>query len=196
MPNRQSSHHSPRKTPSFGQILWGLAGFSSLGFFTLSLSLPVSAVNYQLTPGSGAYRSCLRDLQGNGVSPEISASACAGALRPTDISQCVRRITQKTKISGLDALNSCQQVRRPDELASCVLDINNSQSKNPPNPLAVMDFCRRSLLPRRFSQCVIGMGQQANFTTEQLMNICINTKESPQPAQLNTPPTPPTFPTP
>jgi hypothetical protein len=79
--------------------------------------------------------------------------------------------------SGLDALRNCRQVRRPLELATCVVNIH-SMTKEPAIG-EVLDGCRRSLLPERFANCVVGISNpinapKFNIPPSEAMNACID----------------------
>jgi hypothetical protein len=106
------------------------------------------------------FRGCTGRLLSVDISAEAAASACAEALRPTDLSKCVIEIERQTEIAAADALSSCRQVRRPDELASCVVGINRNQEEGIPS---VLNYCGRSLLPKRFAECVVGLRIEADF---------------------------------
>jgi hypothetical protein len=92
----------------------------SLPATLLSLSLPISPVH---ADSGNQYGVCVRELTNNGVPGEQAGSACAGALIPKELSFCVNQIKQGTQIAGLDAVKACYRVRRPVDLANCVVDI-------------------------------------------------------------------------
>jgi hypothetical protein len=60
------------------------------------------------------------------LTPEKISAACANALHPEELSLCVLSIVKNTNpgILAEDALKSCYRVRRPVELARCVVRIN------------------------------------------------------------------------
>jgi hypothetical protein len=112
------------------------------------------------------------------VSPEVASRACAEALRPEDLSRCVVTISQITPTLTQDVLRACTRVRRPVELARCVFDIsdNNRDSEVP----AVLSYCRRSLLPIRFSECVTGLTREIDFSTARALQSCIAAEDFPR----------------
>jgi hypothetical protein len=55
-----------------------------------------------------------------------------------------------------------------------VVDINEKAQGAPIT--SVLEHCRRSLLPERFSECVIGLSKQLKFSTEQLLDTCIDAR--------------------
>lgn len=148
----------------------GLLGLSfvalTLGFIPLSPA-PAAARN--------DYNRCAAELLDRQLPPETVALACASALRPEELSECVVEIDRNTDILAEDALNRCQQVRRPLELATCVVDISDDSTEGEA-PL-ILDFCRRSLLPAKFSRCVVGLQNQIDLVTSQAMSVCIDTRD-------------------
>ena len=125
-----------------------------------------------------------------------AGSACAQALIPKELSECVSRIKGGTPIVSGDPeeqaskaiaiVDSCFRVRRPIDLANCVVDIqravlNSASDAKPeetieagidysvtttdtqksPSELA-MASCQASLLPGRHSECVIALSRHTN----------------------------------
>lgn len=140
----------------------------------LAITLPSTAATI---PSSyrNQYRGCAGRLLSIGISSEAAASACAAALRPTDLSKCAVEIEQETAIAAEDALATCRQVRRPNELANCVVGISrNSQEEAEQN---VLNYCGRSLLPERFAECVVGLRVEADFAPTDAMETCITASD-------------------
>ncbi len=109
------------------------------------------------------YGICAAGLQSAGVSVQLTAQACAMAIRPKQLSTCVTHINTETGISAEEALVGCVSVRRPEEMATCVVDITFNLSDA--NPLKVLDSCSRSLLPENHAFCVLGMAQPIETKT-------------------------------
>ncbi len=103
------------------------------------------------------YATCAAGLEAAGLSPRLTAQACAMSVRPTQISTCVTRINSETGIAAEEALLGCVSVRRPEQMATCVVDITFNRSDA--NPLNVLDSCSRSLLPVTHAYCVLGLTQ-------------------------------------
>ncbi|MGB3404840.1 MAG: hypothetical protein WBA77_19300 [Microcoleaceae cyanobacterium] len=101
------------------------------------------------------YAMCAAGLQAAGLSAQLTAQACAMAVRPTQISTCVTKINSEAGVSAEEALVGCVSVRRPEQMASCVVDI--TLNRTDANPLTVLDSCSRSLLPQNHSYCVLGL---------------------------------------
>lgn len=138
---------------------------------------PASAITIRFPRNKNPYRACTQELIGAGVTADAAAGACAGALRPRDISKCVVQIHRKTNIAVADSLSSCQRVRRPLELATCVVDINGKSRTQLAAPQLVLEQCRRSLLPQQFSECVVGLSRQLDFPTDRLMATCLDARD-------------------
>lgn len=153
------------------------------------IPLPANAVN--------EYQRCASNLLTAGVAAESASVACAQALHPQELSECVFYIRKHTPVLAPDALAGCVRVRRPMQLAECVIDINrNTQDAI---PTAVLDNCRRSVIPTRFSECVVGLSRQVNLPPSQAMETCNYTynatTQSSGAIAPTTPPTPQSFPT-
>jgi hypothetical protein len=147
-----------------------LSTFSLATAGLLSLALaPVQAASIQ--GRTSDYETCANRLVGAGVSQEDAASACAGALYPTEVASCVVSIDSATTIAANEALTGCRRVRRPLELATCVSQINDLSSAT--EPLSVLDYCRRSLLPTRYSACVVGLSREVSSPVADLLQTCI-----------------------
>lgn len=120
---------------------------------------------------------CIRELTDTGLSTPQAAEGCARAFRPKDLAYCVKRINFYTQINPENLLNNCFQVRRPQELADCVVDIRKKADNVDAN--AVMGYCRRSLLPQRFASCVLGVNSQANTGINESLDLCIKADNLP-----------------
>lgn len=142
----------------------------------LAMTLPSTAA---IVPSSyrNDFRGCAGRLLSIGISSDAAANACAGALRPKDVSRCVLRIHQQTAIAAQDVLSACTQVRRPNDLSRCVIGISsNSRQEAVPG---VLDYCRRSLLPVNFAECVVGLRREIDVAPTQAMESCINASDRP-----------------
>ncbi|MCP2731979.1 hypothetical protein [Limnofasciculus baicalensis] len=133
----------------------------------LALTIPITPAQADVTP----FEICSAELLRVQLSREVAASACAEALSPDDLSLCVLKIKDLTPIPANNAVESCRRVRRPLELASCVVDISD-RIKNAEG-ISVLDYCRRSLLPLRFSECVIGLSTEIDFSPPKALQTCI-----------------------
>ena len=144
----------------------------------LALSLlPLTAV---LIPGSAIaadndYDTCAGNLLGLNIPPETVAERCSKMLHPEDFSSCVVDISRQTDIIPSDALDTCSQVRRPLELATCTVQISDvAPATEGPN---ILENCRRSLLPVRFSDCVLGLNNQTDLAIADSLVACIDAQD-------------------
>jgi hypothetical protein len=146
---------------------------------------------------------CTTQIVNSGVPAKQAGAACSDALIPKELSECVATIQGRTAIAGPDALRGCYQVRRPIDLGNCVVDIissapsatptadkkstgttasqNSATQKTEINPqLAVLDSCRASLLPGRYSQCVTALNRQVSgLTLGGALDACLSAQAFP-----------------
>ncbi|MEA5420653.1 hypothetical protein VB712_15575 [Spirulina sp. CCNP1310] len=134
------------------------------------------------------FQQCAADLIRVGLGVEQTKAACAMALEPTDLSNCVVGIDTLTPVSAQNALYSCFRVRRPVELAQCVVDIHRDVlvpkltegTTLDEVALSTLDHCRRSLLPLRYSACVVGLSGQLTLEPQNAIATCINAEDFPR----------------
>ncbi|MEO0539597.1 MAG: hypothetical protein AAFZ80_01905 [Cyanobacteria bacterium P01_A01_bin.105] len=144
---------------------------------SLALTLPYSALGLAtvaIQPGSTAdddFFNCTADLLDAGIVRDAAAAACAASLQPGTLSNCAVDVADFTGIAVADALVVCERSRRPDEVANCTLDIHDSLLEGP--SLSAHTFCGRSLLPERYSVCVIDLVDAADLTVDESLTRCI-----------------------
>lgn len=164
------------------KLHWRSLITSSFVVTGLVMMLPANAVTTIPASYRNEYRFCAARLLALDIPAAAVSSACSTALNPKRLSTCVYDIGRRTNISATDALTSCRQVRRPNELASCVVGISvNSQEETIPE---VLDYCRRSLLPVRFAECVVGLRQEIDVPPTQAMDSCIDASDRTSPTSL------------
>lgn len=152
------------------------AGLISVASFPVLLLTTAIPQNSALASNFGA---CASSLLESGISSDDAGVACADALEPTVLSACVAKIERETEITGQEALRACYRVRRPEELASCVVDIDNNLDSADVANLA-LDNCRRSLLPERFANCVVGLNRSiSEFSGTEAIATCISAESFP-----------------
>lgn len=134
---------------------------------------------------------CVSELLDREIAQTTALRACAEALKPKDLSLCVLRIGSQTAVTADEALAACFQVRRPLELADCAININNSAlepyiskpeadtSVQQPTALVALTNCRRSLLPKRYAECVIAASRNTNLSPATAMDTCISAEDYP-----------------
>ena len=162
-------------------------------FVTKTMSLTAIALTgiISTTPASAGrlnrFDICAVDLQDRGIGATIAAKACAMAIEPEELSLCVARINEATSVVAVNALSACFQVRRPEELGHCVAKIDREVQGV--NGNLAMEYCRRSLLPERFSECVVGLHRRLSLEPAQAMRTCIEAKDKLEQEELPRPTT-------
>lgn len=213
----------------------------SLPAMFLLLSIPIRPA-----VADEGFDDCISGLIDSGVSAEKAGVACSDALIPKELSECVGDIRGGTPIAADDALTACYRVRRPVDMASCVVEIhdeaiasataaqeNNSENKSAqketkmaqeppaapppatgepsdlptPSPapdgtqedtpeptestpmtepesspsLLALNSCRQSLLPERYSDCVVAVNQNVPGTSPaKAMTTCLSAEDFPR----------------
>jgi hypothetical protein len=154
-----------------------------LSGLVMAFTVPIAPAQAQSTDSDYRarqrdYQICAAQLLEAGVVETVAADACAAALAPRDIGECVSSISSETPIVATDALANCRQVRRPVDLATCVIDISALTE----NALLsdTLDSCRRSLLPRRFSNCVVWLSLETAIDPGAALNACIAAGDRPR----------------
>jgi hypothetical protein len=117
------------------------------------------------------FESCTSSLIEAGIVAAEAAGACGKALHPDDLSSCTVDVLRVAEVDAQQALVACQSDRRPLDLATCVGDIH--QGLEVANSTAVLNNCRRSVLPVRFSDCVVGVATAAELAVADSMTQCL-----------------------
>jgi hypothetical protein len=126
------------------------------------------------------FDACANSLLNSGISQEQAGTACADALEPKELAACVDKIKGETALAAEDALKSCYRVRRPEDLASCVVAID-STTEGSQNAALALDNCRRSLLPARYAECVVGLNDAIpDLGVAKTMETCISAEAFPE----------------
>lgn len=145
--------------------------------YTISLTLFCATIP-SAPAHANTFNTCTRNLLGTGINADAASIACANALSPTDLGFCVQRINQQVAIPPEKILQNCYQVRRPRELVTCVRNIDNRISVTSAD--LIVDNCRKSLLPIRYAQCVVGVSnQETALTPDQALSDCLAAKDFP-----------------
>jgi hypothetical protein len=152
------------------QKTFKLITLASLQTFVLT---GISQISHAASPSD--FDLCIRELTRTGLSSNQAGQACAQAFRPKELAYCVQRINFHTEINPETLLSNCFRVRRPAELADCVVDIRLKADNNV-DPNQIMGYCRRSLLPQRFANCVLSVNSQGNTALSDSLDICIRAK--------------------
>jgi len=164
-----------------------LRALSAITLGTAALTAIVSAVvapaataffyPFDLEPDIVDYEACATDLISEGVDGSTAADVCGRALRPEDLGKCVVGVARES-LAVEEVLTACTRVRRPDELAGCFNDIRGIDTIAA--EANVLDNCRRSLLPTRYANCVIGLRQEIEFSTDEAMTSCLAAGDRPR----------------
>lgn len=131
---------------------------------------------------------CFRQLLRTRISEREAGDACARALEPRELSRCVEDVSHKTPVESRNALQTCFQVRRPLELSTCVVDIYQEQKEIEDVDIdtlvsysnLTLDFCRRSLLPQRYSECVVTLSRMSELSPPEVLETCIDAEAYPE----------------
>ncbi|NBD15627.1 MAG: hypothetical protein GVY04_05600 [Cyanobacteria bacterium] len=151
-----------------------IAAFQAGLFFMVTPSRPLQAAV------GDEFEICAEELQEAGLSPDEASAACADALRPKDLSLCVLSMNQEVGVPAEEGLYNCYRDRRPLELATCVVDINEFLEADDPG--LIVENCRRSILPLRYSDCVIGLtnAEEATIDPVAALEECISADAFPR----------------
>lgn len=152
---------------------FAVAGLVTAGLVTLGL--PGVAID---TLSQEDYELCAASLREAGVADADAAAACARALSPQDVARCVVQAKVGSALTANDFLAACRRVRRPVELATCFTRIRTADTTAAEGE--VLENCRRSLLPERFSNCVVGLRANIQFSTAEALQTCIAAGDRPQ----------------
>ncbi len=159
-----------------------------LGGAVLGVAGLLATLQPSATANVQDYEHCARSLLNAGIEPSVVADFCARDLHPQDLGTCVAVIRERTATLATDALDACSKVRRPLDLANCVVNIDRQAIA--PKKLdevasksalaAALDTCRRSLLPIRHAECVIGLHNRVDLPPLTLMGTCIDASDRPR----------------
>lgn len=164
-------------------------GTLSIACATLLTSVPIvpaqASIDYGIRGRDSEYRarqadylSCADNLLTTGISEQEAAAACAAALAPRHVGNCAIDLYNNTELRPEAIVAGCRQVRRPLELAGCVVDIRTATTDTA--EVDILDRCRRSLLPRRYGNCVVGLAQSTATTGVGALNGCIEAGDRPR----------------
>lgn len=162
----------PTKTPGHSPARGKTIAIKHLVIAALPLVFSVMPLANPAIAAKNKYAQCAGALMKLNLSPQQVAQSCSRSLYPENLASCVVDIAGGTDILAEDALKTCRRVRRPLELATCVVDISNVGTAG--DAPAILDHCRRSLLPASFSQCVLGLVNQTDLGAPAALRYCID----------------------
>jgi hypothetical protein len=118
------------------------------------------------------YFSCVSDMSAlDGIEESAAIAACAAARYPQDLGACVIDVNEFTGLTASSALLVCQRSRRPLEVANCTIDIHTSLLESPSTK--VLENCGQSILPERYSTCVIDIAEATEIGVDEALTQCI-----------------------
>lgn len=176
-PSAVSSHSTAESTSSCAKRSAIASILLATGVFYVGLPTPSAQANFWWI-NTNEYEECAADLVGLDLTEAAIADACASALHPDSLSACVTRISKETAVIPAKALAGCRRDRRPEDMAECVVDID--QNTDGQYGDAALDYCRRSLLPISFSDCVVGLRSEIDVLEPlPAMDVCIAADDRP-----------------
>jgi hypothetical protein len=135
----------------------------------VAAALPVVLVR---PAAANEFESCARALTDAGLEAAVVAAACGQALHPDQVSACVTGVLAAADVTALSALSACSRDRRPKEVATCVSDIHAALPVERSDE--VLEKCHLSILPQRYSACVVGLSQGAGLAVAESLNECLS----------------------
>ncbi len=160
------------KTPGYSPVRGKTIAIKHLVISALPLVFSVMPLANPASAAKNKYEQCAGALMKLNLSPQEVARSCSQSLYPENLASCVVDIAGGTDILAEDALTTCRRVRRPLQLATCVVGI--SKVGTAADAPAILDHCSRSLLPESFSQCVLGLVNQTDLGTTAALRYCID----------------------
>ncbi|MEM6611778.1 MAG: hypothetical protein AAF652_05885 [Cyanobacteria bacterium P01_C01_bin.72] len=146
---------------------------SLISFPVFLLATPSSSVLAR-EAGIGA---CADSLISSGVAELAASSACADAIDPKNLANCVEQIETETSVEGSEALQACYRVRRPAALADCVTTVSDSLELGKSD--LALDSCRSSLLPERYAECALDLADVSEISGEEVLKSCLAAEITP-----------------
>lgn len=141
----------------------------------LATALPLTV---QRPATANEFDTCASTLIDAGIEPSVAAGACGMALHPEEVSSCVEGVVNAADVSALSALSACSRDRRPKEVATCVADIHAALPVE--SSEEVLQKCHLSLLPERYSTCVVGLSDGAGLSLAESLDDCISAGYRPE----------------
>ncbi|NER00052.1 MAG: hypothetical protein F6K30_25700 [Cyanothece sp. SIO2G6] len=122
-------------------------------------------------PTEQQFEACTETLLELGLEIPIAVDTCGAAAAPEAFSNCIADISNDTLIPVTDALAGCVRVRRPEQMASCVVALDENFAGTLSSE--ILGYCSRSLLPAVFENCVQGVTGEAVTDAMLIMDSCV-----------------------
>lgn len=153
---------------SLFRFRWSVIQFAVASLF----AVPMPFMAQQPMAATNEFDQCARDLTDLAIDSAVVAQACSEALHPTEVSFCVMDVVEVSGVEPMTALSACSRDRRPAEVATCVANIYADLTVE--DAAEVVQLCHLSILPERYSACVVGLSQELGLTTKESLNECIS----------------------
>jgi hypothetical protein len=149
-----------------------LAAATAFGTVSLSLGAVGITADTAVALENPDYFSCVSEMSAlEDIEESAVIAACAAARYPQDLGACVVDVNEFTGLTASSALLVCQRSRRPLEVANCTIDIHASLLESPSTK--VLENCGQSILPERYSACVIDITEASEIGVDEALTQCI-----------------------
>ncbi|MEL6939748.1 MAG: hypothetical protein AAFO84_11210 [Cyanobacteria bacterium J06598_1] len=162
----------PFLTPDISSICFGtkslvrVAAASLFGSLPLGMTLLVSSAS-----ANADFFECTTGMVAAGIAEDSASAACASSRVPNELGACVVDVSEFTGLAAPSALLMCERSRRPTEVANCTINIHDAFLESPSNK--VLENCGRSLLPDRYSVCVVDIVEATEVAVDNALDQCI-----------------------
>lgn len=150
--------------------LTAISTASALSFAVPASLLALGTLSSAAVAASPNYYDCAAEMADSGVAQADAIAACAAARYPEDLGTCVVDVNELTGLTANSALLVCERSRRPVEVANCTVDIHQAFLQEPSTE--VLQNCGRSILPARYSTCVIDIVDATEVTVDTALTQC------------------------
>ena len=106
-----------------------------------------------------------------GIAEDSAIAACSSSRVPDSLGACVVDVSESTGLAASSALLMCERSRRPTEVADCTINIHDAYFESPSTK--VLENCGRSLLPARYSTCVVDIVDATEVAVDTALDQCI-----------------------
>lgn len=114
---------------------------------------------------------CTAGMMDAGIAEDSAIAACSSSRIPDSLGACVVDISESTGLAASSALLMCERSRRPNEVADCTINIHDAYFDSPSTK--VLENCGRSLLPARYSNCVVDIVEATEVVVDTALTQCI-----------------------
>lgn len=152
-------------------VMTNVGATATIALMAPSANALIPTVTTRTSPSEREFEACagiLRDLE---IDLATIADACGAAQEPKALAKCIDGISTNTVITSDDALAGCVRVRRPSDMAQCVVVLD--EELNATLTSEVLGYCSRSLLPASFENCVEGLYDPESTDAVMVMDACV-----------------------